>query len=165
MLVTSITTAAMADTRVLRIVTAVTFIPAFPLCVAHGAISKNPLPAVGLVPLAFSAGVGILLASRQSAKQRQQPPPPEPEQLVDGGEEGLRQEPENTQSPWQTPDVSPPTRTQNRSLLVFAVDTVLAAALMVVLVLTWINSSQGRIRSATAVMLASYATMPLLLNL
>jgi len=54
-------------------------------------------------------------------------------------------------------------------ILVFVVDVLLAAGLMVVLVFTWIRTGRrtgGRWdRSAELAMLAAYATLPLLLNL
>lgn len=161
----------MADARTLRIVTAATFLPAFPLCLAHGVVSNSPAPAVGLVPLAFSASVGVFLVSRQAAKRQ---PPPEPER-GDGGEEGQAQEPGQEQEGQredtrQTQDAShtltpTPTPTQTHPILVFVVDTILAAALMIVLVFTWIDSSSGSTNSAESAMLAAYATIPLLVNL
>lgn len=163
----------MADSRTLRIVTATTFLPAFPLCLAHGVVSHSPTPAVGLVPLAFSASVGIFLISRQSAEKQ---PISEPER-GDGVEEGQEQEQgdeqvegqergqENAERPQVTSDALTPTPTRNHPILVFTVDTVLAAALMVVLVFTWIDSSSGSTNSAETAMLAAYATMPLLVNL
>ncbi|KAI1105765.1 hypothetical protein F4804DRAFT_111321 [Jackrogersella minutella] len=163
----------MADTRTLRIVTAATFLPAFPLCVAHGVVSSSPAPAVGLVPLAFSAGAGIFLISRQSARERR--PTPEPElERGNVGEEGheeeqeREQEQEGTSQPQEQSDTAAPapapTPTQTHPILVFAVDTILSAALMVVLVFTWIDSSSGSTNSAESAMLAAYATIPLLIN-
>lgn len=155
----------MADTRTLRIVTAATFLPAFPLCLAHGVVSSSPTPAVGLVPLAFSAGAGVFLISRQSAKNKQ--PIHEPEQ-GDGGEgQAQDQVPEHGQGETQQPQRSSGTTTPTWSypILVFAIDTILAAALMVVLVFTWIDSSSGGANRTETVMLAAYATIPLLVNL
>jgi hypothetical protein len=51
------------------------------------------------------------------------------------------------------------------SVLVFAIDAILAAALMVVLVFTWIRNSTSRRGGNKMVMLAAYATIPLLVNL
>ncbi|XXH05399.1 hypothetical protein Hte_011825 [Hypoxylon texense] len=154
----------MADTRTLRIVTAATFLPAFPLCLAHGVVSSSPAPAVGLVPLAFSAGTGVFLVSRRSAKK--QKPIHGPEQ-ADGGE---GREEEQVQEGGQAEAQQPvrlsgaPTPTRSHPILVFAVDTILAAALMIVLVFTWIGSSSGSASSAETAMLAAYATIPLLVN-
>ncbi|KAI1372405.1 hypothetical protein F4677DRAFT_432771 [Hypoxylon crocopeplum] len=157
----------MADTRTLRIVTAATFLPAFPLCVAHGVVSTSPAPAVGLVPLAFSAGTGIFLLSRQSKKSQ---PLVEPER-GDSGEEGQVQEQEGEQEAAQpvqersdVPPTTTTTTTRSHPVLVFAVDTILAAGLMVVLVFTWIDSSKTSTNSAESAMLAAYATIPLLIN-
>ncbi|KAI0845685.1 hypothetical protein F5Y00DRAFT_265319 [Daldinia vernicosa] len=164
----------MADTRTLRIVTAATFLPAFPLCIAHGVVSGSPAPAVGLVPLAFSAGAGIFLNLRQS-RSKQTPSEPEPE-LEQGGteESALEQEyergpeTEDTQQSREASDAPTPApapkSTQAHPILVFAVDTILAAALMVVLVFTWIDSSGSSTNSAESAMLAAYATIPLLIN-
>ncbi|KAF3057194.1 hypothetical protein GL218_06162 [Daldinia childiae] len=163
----------MADSRTLRIVTAATFLPAFPLCVAHGVVSSSPAPAVGLVPLAFSAGAGIFINSRQSrSKQTLSEPEPELEQGVTE-ESALEQEYErgpetDTQQSREASDapspVPVPKSTPIHPILVFAVDTILAAALMVVLVFTWIDSSGGSTNSAESAMLAAYATIPLLVN-
>ncbi|KAI0380241.1 hypothetical protein F5Y04DRAFT_257772 [Hypomontagnella monticulosa] len=158
----------MADARTLRIVTAATFLPAFPLCLAHGVVSNSPAPAVGLVPLAFSAGVGVFLVSRQAAKRQQLPEP----ERGDGSEEIQAQQPEqgqegdreDTRQPPETSHTLTPTPTQTHPILVFVVDTILAAALMIVLVFTWIDSSSGSTNSAESAMLAAYATMPLLVN-
>ncbi|KAI0106876.1 hypothetical protein F4814DRAFT_72499 [Daldinia grandis] len=164
----------MTDARTLRIVTAATFLPAFPLCVAHGVISGSPTPAVGLVPLAFSAGAGIFLNSRQS-RSKQTPLELEPD-LEQGGieESALEQEyergpeTEDTQQSREASDeptpAPAPKSTPTRPILVFAVDTILAAALMVVLVFTWIDFSGSSSNSAESAMLAAYATIPLLIN-
>ena len=107
----------------LRIASAVSFIPAFPLCLAHGVASRGPgiVPAIGLVPLAFSSAAGVFLATKSAHHDKFKHP-----------------------------------------ALIFASDVVLAAALMVVLVYTWLTAPQ---RSASFSMLAAYATIPLLFNL
>ncbi|KAI8719303.1 hypothetical protein NCS52_00710900 [Fusarium sp. LHS14.1] len=51
--------------RTFRLITIASFLPAFPLCLAHGILSHNPVPAVGLVPLAFSASGGVFLLRRR----------------------------------------------------------------------------------------------------
>ncbi|KAG4221752.1 hypothetical protein PC116_g29772 [Phytophthora cactorum] len=167
----------MADSRTLRIVTVATFLPAFPLCLAHGVVSGSPAPAVGLVPLAFSAGAGIFLNSRQSRNKKPSPEPsPEPElEQGDVGESALEQEyergpeTEDTQQSREGSSDAPASAPASKStsthpILVFAVDTILAAALMVVLVFTWIDSRRGSTNSAQSAMLAAYATIPLLIN-
>ncbi|KAI1463133.1 uncharacterized protein F4812DRAFT_447756 [Daldinia caldariorum] len=164
----------MADSRTLRIVTAATFLPAFPLCLAHGIVSGSPTPAVGLVPLAFSAGAGIFINSRQS-RSKQPSSEPEPDlERGDVGESALEQEyergPETDDTPQSreasdAPTPAPASRsTPTHPFLTFAVDLILAAALMVVLVFIWIDSSSGSTNSAESAMLAAYATIPLLIN-
>ncbi|KAI1765047.1 hypothetical protein GGR53DRAFT_285445 [Hypoxylon sp. FL1150] len=154
----------MADTRTLRIVTASTFLPAFPLCLAHGVVSSSPVPAVGLVPLAFSAGAGVFLASRQAARHNRVLRETERED----GDEGQTQEQEQGQRHGgvsQSEERSDArTRLRGHPILTFVGDTILAAALMVVLVFTWIDSSSGDTNSAETSMLAAYATIPLLVN-
>ncbi|KAI0179015.1 hypothetical protein GGR52DRAFT_284928 [Hypoxylon sp. FL1284] len=152
----------MANTRTLRIATAATFLPAFPLCIAHGVVSQTPAPAVGLVPLAVSASVGVFLMSRQSAKDKRAAREPEPAGGGEGQEqqqEGGRQDAQQSQQP---NDES--TFTLDHPILVFAVDTILSAALLAVLVLTWISSSSRSTNGAVKATLAAYATMPLLAN-
>ncbi|KAF5013608.1 hypothetical protein FDECE_413 [Fusarium decemcellulare] len=52
--------------RTFRLVAIASFLPAFPLCLAHGILSHNPVPAVGLVPLAFSASSAVFLLRRHA---------------------------------------------------------------------------------------------------
>ncbi len=66
------------DNAVLRLLTVLSFIPALPLCIAHGAISHYACPATGLIPLAASVALGLLrllqpaqrihLGSKQSSR-------------------------------------------------------------------------------------------------
>lgn len=114
----------------LRIISILTFLPAFPLCIAHGVLSHHPVPAVGLVPLAFSASGAIFLLRRRAV-----------ERGGDDDESGLGAK-------------------LSHPVLVFVCDVVLAAALMVVLVFTWISPGG----SPSLSMLAAYATIPLLAN-
>lgn len=111
-----------AGPRGLRIATAASFLPAFPLCLAHGVISHQPVPAAGLVPLAVSAAVGIRLTSASSHNS-----------------------------------------VVHHPALIFGGDVVLAAALLVVLVFTWIRGPLGHDGGLS--MLAAYATIPLIVNL
>ncbi|KAK3297128.1 uncharacterized protein B0H64DRAFT_473279 [Chaetomium fimeti] len=48
----------------LRTAALLSFVPALPLCVAHGALSRDVVPALGLVPLFFSAAVSLFLVLR-----------------------------------------------------------------------------------------------------
>src|SRR5688572_22233153 len=59
-----------AGPRLLRMATAIAFVPAFPLCVAHGALSHQVVPAVGLIPLALSASAAIYLGRPQSRNEK-----------------------------------------------------------------------------------------------
>ncbi|KAK3328061.1 hypothetical protein B0T19DRAFT_181916 [Cercophora scortea] len=139
-----------ANARSLRIATIATFLPAFPLCVAHGVLSQNPVPAVGLAPLAVSAGVAIFLLSR-SSKQKQRSADDSEVVTHTAAEAGDDAASAHTHAP---SGVHP--------ILVFVVDAILAAALMVVLVFTWIRTRYSG--DAELAMLASYATIPLLIN-
>ncbi|KAH8671460.1 hypothetical protein BX600DRAFT_510131 [Xylariales sp. PMI_506] len=146
--------------RGLRIVTVVTFVPAFPLCIAHGVLSASPVPAVGLVPLAFSAGTSLFLLVRQAkAKKSYTAPLLHQEGPTDDEEQGGGAAAAQAGGA-STEEGEPAAYGVAHPILVFAVDTILAAALMVVLVFTWIRAS-GR---AEVVMLAAYATIPLLIN-
>lgn len=51
----------------LRTLTTLSFLPAFPLCVAHGVLAHLPAPAVGLVPLAVSAAGSVVLIRSTTA--------------------------------------------------------------------------------------------------
>ncbi|KAF4500007.1 nucleosomal binding [Fusarium agapanthi] len=54
-----------ASHRTLRLVAIASFLPAFPLCIAHGVLSNDAAPAVGLAPLAFSSGGSLFLLRRR----------------------------------------------------------------------------------------------------
>ncbi|KAK7914192.1 hypothetical protein PG985_011895 [Apiospora marii] len=163
----------------LRIVAAATFLPAFALCIAHGARSGSPVPAVGLVPLAFSGGLSVfqLVRLRRYNKQDQKRKQsvvrrPSQQQLLPRDNEAAEAAQET-----QTPELEQQrqqgdgerggeegddeaTQQPRNPILTFFADTVLAAALMVVLVFTWIQKGD----SAELAMLAAYATIPLLVN-
>ena len=156
----------MTDGRVLRIVAAVSFIPGFALCIAHGILSNNPVPAVGLVPLFFSASLSIFLLSRHAKrnnkqKQRSHDAETDVEEAISEGQRISEGGPEEEDS--HDEHGEPTTTALTHPILVFFIDVILAAALMVVLVFTWIRDSESR--TPELAMLAAYATMPLLLNL
>lgn len=109
----------------LRVLTTLSFISAFPLCIAHGVLSHLVVPAVGLVPLAVSA-IGSVVLIRSL---------PDDTGALDG----------------KAP----------HPVAIFIYDVLMAAALMVVLVFTWITKEGTPGLS----MLAAYATIPLLFNL
>ncbi|KAM0715902.1 hypothetical protein Q7P37_008416 [Cladosporium fusiforme] len=102
--------------RQLRIVTVLSFIPAFALNVAVGVVTELPLPALNLIPMAFSTGLGLVL-------------------LVD------KKRPKK------------PTA-----------DLVAAGSLLVFLIATWIYLTERSWLESNIAMLASYATMPPIVN-
>lgn len=161
-------------TKALRAVTIATLIPAFPLCIVHGALSNRPVPAVGLVPLFFSAGTSLFLLARHAKHQREQTASGRPAG-ADGGEDG-ESEPEREQEREQEQErdrdrdrehegasAPPDDDAKGWPILVFFWDLVLAAALMTVLTFTWLCTRYEG--DASLSMLAAYATLPLLVNL
>lgn len=130
-------------TRPLRIASVASFLIAFPLCIAHGAVSNSTVPAVGLVPLGTSASVALWFLLRRPRRS-------DNEAARDSADSSGDQTTENSAE-------------ARRPILVFFVDAVHAVALMVVLVFTWIHTS--RRGNAVLSMLAAYATIPLLVDL
>ncbi|KAH8197849.1 hypothetical protein TruAng_007996 [Truncatella angustata] len=129
-----------AKTKALRVIAVASFVPAFPLLLAHGIVSHSPVPATGLVPLAFSAGASLFILVRQNKP------------VHDASEEAAQGE-ADSETP---PDGS------SHSIVTFAVDLIAAAALLIVLVFSWLESARFNGQQAT---LAAYATIPLLVNL
>lgn len=125
----------------LRVLATADFLPAFPLLLAHGIVSHSVVPAIGLVPLAFSAGTSLFILLRWNRSKTSNPEEQSPQQET-GDEE-------------TSDGLSHP-------ILVFAFDVTLAAALLVVLVFSWLRSAQFNGQQAT---LSAYATIPLLVNL
>ncbi|KAL2135318.1 hypothetical protein VTI74DRAFT_8971 [Chaetomium olivicolor] len=168
----------------LRTVSILSFLLALPLCITHGALSHDVVPAVGLVPLFFSASVSLFLlirarrSGRGKAPQRDQESELGPEgSLVrglggaDGAEdEGLNAEesrrlldPDDDEDGGR--DGSPGRESAlTHRILVFVVDVILAAGLMVVLVFTWIRTGRQGDKRPELAMLAAYGTIPLLAN-
>ncbi|KAG8407824.1 hypothetical protein J3458_020136 [Metarhizium acridum] len=127
-------------TSSLRILAALLFIPAFPLCLVHGILKHHPVPALGLLPQFFS----IVAAAVVLGFHRKR----------DDGEHGV----EGTDQP--------PRENTLRDIIVhpvtvFCYDVALASGYMIVLVFTWITTEGPSGLS----MLAAYATIPLLANL
>ena len=147
-----------AVTHPLRVVLAACFLPAFPLCVAHGVLSNSPVPAVGLVPQAASVITSLLLLRLRAA------PPGDAERQARPGTLA-NDEPTDDANDNDAADDDEDGHVLRDALAhpitVFAVDSVLAASYMIVLVFTWIEPS----RSPSLSMLAAYATMPLLTSL
>jgi hypothetical protein len=155
-------------THPLRMVLAASFIPALPLCIASAALSHSPVPAVGLAPLGVSAVASLLLyldkrtrlaRDAEHGEGQQQQEEEERSRGGEGGDEDQRKEQEQWDAWFDA---------MSSSLALFGLDTVLAAATMVVLVFTWIESTHDDAyhrRPGREYMLAAYATMPLLLSL
>jgi hypothetical protein len=154
----------------LRKAAILSFLPALPLCITHGALSQDLVPALGLLPLFFSAAAStfLLVRARRLGKGKQ------PRR---DGVEGL--DPEGADDAIQASDAEDEDEVEEgvgeerggesvltHRIVVFVVDAVLAAALMVVLVFTWIGTGHvGRGNRPELAMLAAYATVPLLVNL
>ncbi|KAL2268930.1 hypothetical protein VTJ83DRAFT_3776 [Remersonia thermophila] len=151
----------------LRTAAILSFIPALPLCITHGVLSNKVVPALGLVPLFFSAVVSLLLllAERRRTGSGKGKQPHRSEVDVEGG---LEDDPGEGGSEAEANGTKSGSVWTHR-ILVFIVDLALAAALMVVLVFTWIGvAAEGRGQRgpprADLAMLAAYCTIPLLVN-
>lgn len=126
-----------AAARPLRILAIAAFVPSFALCIAHGVLSHNPVPAVGLIPQAVSVATSIALL--RTATSHGQDADVESVESAQHGAFSLR-------------------AFLTHPIVVFLHDIILAAALMIVLVFTWTHHG----RSASLSMLAAYATLPIL---
>lgn len=109
----------------LRKVTIFTFPPAFILCLIHGIISGQAVPALGLIPLFGSTVVGMFLMYR--------------DQITFAG--------------------SPISLTRAH---VCACDFVIGVVLLIILIISWIVVTKNWDRGA--IMLGTYATVPLMMN-
>lgn len=180
--------------RPLRTITILNFIPAFPLCIAHGVLSNHPFPAVGLVALFLSAVFGVLILPNPcNPRQHHQSQEhdhggserglltPDLEEQASGSGSGSDEgavsaaETLGESSALLGGERSRRRAKRNRSrtsdetgFLVFLLDLALAVALVVILVLTWVHTATGakdpEFNGALG-MLAAYATIPLLVNL
>ncbi|CAH0056697.1 unnamed protein product [Clonostachys solani] len=117
------------------------YLPAFALLIAHGSLSHRVVPAIGLLPLSFSVASAIFTYRIRSSKPAQQ------------DEEADHDEDATTPRERFRIAITHP-------LTIFALDILLAASLMIVLVFTWTSHT----RSASLSMLAAYATIPLLIG-
>ncbi|OAQ83221.1 proteinrelated to nucleosome binding protein [Purpureocillium lilacinum] len=145
----------------LRILLAGCFIPAFPLCVAHGVLSSSPVPAVGLVPQAVSVVSSLLLLRVRTAPSRDAEHQAGHGTLANGerahdGDDHPHDEEHDDEDDDEPRHVL--RETLSNPIVVFLFDVLLAASYMIVLVFTWISPS----RSPSLSMLAAYATIPLL---
>ncbi|OAA73848.1 hypothetical protein ISF_00749 [Cordyceps fumosorosea ARSEF 2679] len=137
--------------KLFRTLTWIAFIPALPMLLAHGFMSKHLVPVAGLIPQSLSTVAGIWLLRRKS-KERSDADGEDGRggimDAVEGAvEEGIH-------------EVDSLSETLTHPFLVFAFDIAIATAIMVVLVYTWRSSSN----SAALSMLAAYATIPLMLS-
>lgn len=182
----------------LRTAAVLTFVPALPLCITHGALSHDLVPALGLVPLFFSAGTSLFLLLRSRRGRGSKGPSlkgnvrwrsggrvrEEMEGLLgaaadagaaedsESGEESEGGEAAEGRSGIEPEDSEEDEieggngeSVLTHRILVFVVDAVLAASLMVVLVFTWIRTGKDGDRRTKLAMLAAYSTIPLLANL
>ena len=125
----------------LRLVPVAALVPAFALCLAHGVVSHRPAPAAGIAPLFVSAVSSLVLL-------RLRPAP-----AAEGDEAGAGADGEEEQTAAQRAR-----EVLMHPIVIFALDALLAAALMLVLVYTWMSPG----RRGSLAMLAAYATIPLL---
>ncbi|KAK0727600.1 hypothetical protein B0T26DRAFT_747912 [Lasiosphaeria miniovina] len=164
----------MAEARKLRIVTAATFVPALPLCIASGVLSSEPLPAVGLVPLAFSAAAGVFLTLQKQTRRsrhRRHGSDRDVERAAsvysssssEAGHESLVPDRQELARGAQAPP-EPEYTLLTHPIVVFLADAVLAAAIMAVLVCTWISVPDYSRQRPQLAILGTYATFPLLTN-
>ncbi|KXX78769.1 hypothetical protein MMYC01_204406 [Madurella mycetomatis] len=175
---TTTTSARTIPSPLLRTATILSFLPAFPLCVAHGVLSHTIVPAIGLVPLLFSSGAGIYLLAdarrrdQRRARGKQRGATIGPEGGGDAGpsagegnarDDGYDYQGRSGHDEEAVVDVDDGGSVLTHRIVVFVADVVLAAGLMVVLVFTWIGARGGWQRPEVT-MLAAYATIPLLLN-
>ncbi|CAG9955176.1 unnamed protein product [Clonostachys rosea f. rosea IK726] len=116
------------------------YLPAFALLIAHGSLSHRVVPAIGLLPLSFSVASAIFTYRIRSSKQQ--------DEEADHDEDA-------TTTPRERFRIA-----ITHPLTIFALDILLAASLMIVLVFTWTSHT----RSASLSMLAAYATIPLLIG-
>jgi hypothetical protein len=138
----------------LRIITIINFIPAFALCIAYAArrmYGQKAVPTVGLLPMAVSAGLGFLALRHERWRARKH---------AGAGTEAERGDANVRAESGGGGGVLA------FRVMVFVADVVVAVALMVVLVFTWIDVPRAWYPpSPSDVMLAAYATVPLLVNL
>ena len=156
--------------KLFRILTFAAFLPALPMLLAHGFLSKHLFPAIGLIPQSLSllAGIMLLRYKLKSATSSIE------SSLEAGQTDGVATDPTTSATGNAAPlqdqdeeddhhhhDTSTVHGKMTHPFVVFFFDIILAASIMVVLVFTWKSSST----SAGLSMLAAYATIPLMLSL
>ncbi|KAJ2981608.1 hypothetical protein NQ176_g1928 [Zarea fungicola] len=125
------------------------------MLITHGVLSRDAVPAVGLVPLAISTVAGITLLRHKNKLQAQSA---DGQEGSAAGAAGGHNEIGAVES--VIAELDPVGDRITHPLAVFAFDIAIAASIMVVLVYTWKSSST----SASLSMLAAYATIPLMLS-
>ncbi|VBB75533.1 Putative protein of unknown function [Podospora comata] len=136
--------------RTPRLITALSFLPALPLLIAHGVISQNAIPAVGLAPLFVSACVGVFILLQLKKKERRQKRAVSGEGYGDDIEGHGRQHGQHGHRGRITPSDDDEDEAEEKDsvfthrILIFVVDAGLAAGLLVVLGLTVIETITGK---------------------
>ncbi|KAK4119199.1 hypothetical protein N657DRAFT_582150 [Parathielavia appendiculata] len=170
----------------LRKAAVISFLPALPLCIVHGVLSHDVVPALGLIPLFFSAVVSIFLLLVGRRRRRALPEAKgkgrqtggvdedlEGSVVGRGGDvserevvEGAEREPSGIEADVDGEDEEESLghSVLTHRIVVFVADVVFASALMVVLVFTWIRTGRAGDRRPQLAMLAAYSTVPLLVN-
>lgn len=144
--------------KLFRTLTWVAFIPALPMLLAHGFMSKSAVPVAGLIPQSLSTVAGIWLLRRKSKAKTDG---------ADDGEEGNGGHSGGIMGTVEgaledgMEEVDSFGDKLTHPFLVFAFDIAIATGIMIVLVYTWRSSS----KSAALSMLAAYATIPLMMSL
>ncbi|KAK4169031.1 hypothetical protein QBC43DRAFT_308550 [Cladorrhinum sp. PSN259] len=156
-----------SEARLLRGITVLTFLPAFPLLIAHGVLSQTLVPAIGLAPLLVSAVVGLFLISRYRARDRRRQKSLAGGQYVDDSVHGhaAHHHPPDESVGWEGEDEANGEEEETvftHRILVFFTDAGLTVGFAVVLVFTWVKTEMSG--DAILAMLAAYGTIPLLMN-
>ncbi|KAK4222529.1 hypothetical protein QBC38DRAFT_503954 [Podospora fimiseda] len=150
-----------SEARHLRTITILTFLPAFPLLIAHGVLSQSLVPAIGLAPLFISAVVGLFLISKYRSKDRASSSHshqhPHLQYVTD--DVGAPDESEG----WDDDSDSQEESVFTHRILVFFTDAGLTVGLAFVLIYTWVKNTQMS-GDAILAMLAAYGTIPILIN-
>ncbi|KAK3368695.1 hypothetical protein B0H63DRAFT_529058 [Podospora didyma] len=147
----------MANDRRLRLIAASSFLPGFPLALAHGIISRLPVPAVGLVPLGLSAIANVFLVVRERKKNKQLPDHYRGISHHHGGGIGSDDDEDD--------DDHNKKGNEKHPAIIFWVDSILALSGLTVLILTWIfNTGWTWMGNGSLIQLATYSTIPLIIN-
>lgn len=136
---------------IFRLITFFSFIPALPMCLAHGFFSKRSILGFSLMPMLFSSISGIFFHRHEKKKEAQARHASAEDQ--DSSDENLVQE--------GTHEVDTMRGKLTHPFFMFAFDIAMCIILLVVLYYTWKWTSS----SSTLGMLAAYATIPIIISL